>query len=65
MQCFIAHFFIIIYNIIDFKSRRVYMKKIGIITAMTEEFDSIKELMNEIKEDNYYSLRIIFRNNKQ
>ena len=41
------------------------MKKIGIITAMTEEFDSIKELMNEIKEDNYYSLRIIFRKNKQ
>ncbi len=40
------------------------MKKIGIITAMTEEFDSIKELMTEIKEEKYYSLKIISRKNK-
>lgn len=40
------------------------MKKIGIITAMTEEFDSIKELMNEIKEEKYYSLKIVSRKNK-
>ena len=37
------------------------MKKICIITAMTEEFDSIKELMTEIKEVNYYNLNIISR----
>ena len=40
------------------------MKKICIITAMTEEFNSVKELMNQIKEENYYDLEIISRNNK-
>ena len=37
------------------------MKKIGIIAAMSEEFNSIKELMIEIKAENYYSLKIISR----
>ena len=37
------------------------MKKIGIITAMTEEFDSVKELMSDIKEQKYYSLEILSR----
>ena len=37
------------------------MKKIGIITAMSEEFNSIRELMYEIQEENYYSLKIISR----
>ena len=37
------------------------MKKIGIITAMAEEFDSVKELMSDIKEEKYYNLEIISR----
>ena len=40
------------------------MKKIGIVTAMSEEFDSIKELMTFIKENSYYGLKIITRRNK-
>lgn len=40
------------------------MKKIGIITAMSEEFDSVKELMNKIMEEKYYNLKIISRYNK-
>ena len=34
------------------------MKKIGIITAMTEEFDVIKELMNDVIVENYYNLNL-------
>ncbi len=40
------------------------MKKIGIITAMTEEFDSVRELMEKIKEESFYNLKIILRYNK-
>lgn len=40
------------------------MKKIGIITAMSEEYNSVKELMEKIKEQNFYNLEIISRYNK-
>ena len=40
------------------------MKKIGIITAMVEEFDSVKELMEKMKEENFYNLEITSRYNK-
>lgn len=39
------------------------MKKIGVITAMKEEYNSVKELMINIKEEKHYNLNIISRIN--
>lgn len=39
------------------------MKKIGIITAMTEEYNSISELMDNIEKINIYNLEITLRRN--
>ena len=37
------------------------MKKIGIITAMVEEFESIKELIENINKYNIHNLEIVSR----